>query len=63
MIQIGISPSVLTLHMCLRVCLWKKPGRARGRENVRVRYIFYVFVLYLFLFLSLEPMSQRNNFI
>ena len=24
-------------YVCAGVCLWKKPGRARGGENVKVR--------------------------
>ena len=52
------------------VCLWKKPGRARGGENVRVRHI-HLFLLRFILFycyfkctfLSLEPVCQRKFFI
>ena len=57
-------------HVFAGVCLWKKPGRAIGGENVRVRYIhifllrFILFYCYLKrIFLSLEPMCQRNIFI
>ena len=47
----------------------KKPGRTRGRENVRVRYIYFFYVLFYFIvilnvpfwaFLSPEPMCQRK---
>ena len=51
------------------VCLWKKPGRARGEENVRVRSMhrfllrFNLFYCYFkCTFLSLEPMCQRKMF-
>ena len=32
------------ISVCMHVCLWKKPGRAREGENVRVRYI-HIFLL------------------
>ena len=55
-------------HVFAGVCLWKKPGRARGGENVRVRYIHRFllrFILFYFkcTFLSLAPMCQRKIFI
>ena len=55
--------------VCGGVCLWKKPGRARGGENVRVRYIhiYFFYVLFNFnfkcTFLSLEPVWQRKIYI
>ena len=52
------------LHVFAGVRLWKKPGRARGGENVRVRYIYFFYVLFYCYFkctfLSLEPMCQRK---
>ena len=55
-------------HVFAGVCLWKKPGRARGGENVRVRYIHIYFTFYFILllsvkctFLSLEPMSVSKE--
>ena len=39
------------------VCLWKKPGWARGGENVRARYIHLFLLCFIILnvpFLSLE---------
>ena len=47
------------------VCLWKKPGWARGGENVRVRYIHLFLLRFIILnvpFSSLEPICQRNFF-
>ena len=51
------------MHACLNithvfagVCLWKKPGRARGRENVRVRFI-HIFLLRFILFYCLNVPS------
>ena len=37
-------------HVSAGVCLWEKPGRARGGENVRVRYI-HIFLLHFILLL------------
>ena len=52
------------LHVFAGVRLWKKPGQARGGENVRVRYIYFFYVLFdcsfKCTFLSLEPMCQRK---
>ena len=61
----------LYTHVFGGVCLWKKPGRANGGENVRVRYMYiflYVFFLNIYCyfkctFLSLEPVCQRKIFI
>ena len=51
-------------HVFAGVCLWKKPGRARGGENVIYVYIYiYTFILYssLFLIYLLEPMCSRKE--
>ena len=56
-------------HVFAGVCLWKKPERARGGENVRVRYIHIFLLRFILLyyfkctFLSLEPLCQRKIFI
>ena len=50
-------------HVFAGVCLWKKPGQAKGGENVSEIYKYISYCYFNFTFLSLEPMCQRKIFI